>query len=331
MHSNIFLAFSALVASVTGAVLSTRNGYPRPHHEDARLIYQFANGTMIENIAIRSNGNLLVTLTDKPELYEVNPFIPKTAKLVHRFPGYLGLLGITEVSPDVFTLNAGNFSLTTGPAPGSWAVWQVAFHKDQPKVSKVVDIPEALSLNGMTTLSSTPNTILAADSTAGVVYSVNTRTGSYKVVLDDETFKPAAGAEIPIGINGIRYLNHYVYYTNSFKPFFGRVRVNKTGYATGSYETIATDVVGDDFAVTPHAAYIAGNPTNVVTEVNLSTGEGKVIAGNLNSSLVAGDTSVAFGRTKKDKHVLYVVTVGGSLSPVNGTFSEGGKIVALDL
>ncbi|KAL7812173.1 quino protein amine dehydrogenase beta chain-like protein [Trichoderma aethiopicum] len=331
MHPHIFLSFSALVASVTGAVLNTRNGYPRPHHEDPRLVYQFANGTTLENIATRSNGNLLVTLTDRPELYEVNPFVPKTAKLVHRFPGYLGLLGITEVSPDVFTLNAGNFSVTTGPAAGSWAVWQVAFHKNQPKVAKVVDIPEALSLNGMTTLASSPNTILAADSTAGVVYSVNTRTGSYEVVLDDETFKPAADAELPIGINGIRYLDHYVYYTNSFKAFFGRVRVNKAGHAVGDFEAVATDIVGDDFAVTPHAAYIAGNPTNVVTEVNLATGEGKVIAGNLNSSLVAGGTSVAFGRTKKDKHVLYVVTTGGSMSPVNGTFSEGGKIVALDV
>lgn len=331
MHSNIFLTFSALVASVTGAVLNPRNAYPQPPHDSSRLVYQFANGTTIENIAIRSNGNLLVTLTDRPELYEVNPFVPKTAKLVHHFPGYLGLVGITEVSPDVFTLNAGNFSATTGPTEGSWAVWQVAFHKDQPKVSKVVDIPEALSLNGMTTLASSPNTILAADSTAGVVYSVNTRTGSYKAVLDDETFKPAADAELPIGINGIRYLDHYVYYTNSFKAFFGRVRVNKSGYAAGSYETVATGIVGDDFAVTPQVAYIAGNPTNVVTKLDLATGESKVIAGNLNSSLVAGDTSVALGRTWKDKHVLYVVTVGGSLSPVNGTFSEGGKIVALDI
>ncbi|PTB63355.1 quino protein amine dehydrogenase beta chain-like protein [Trichoderma citrinoviride] len=331
MHSNIFLTFTALVASATGAVLDTRNGYPQPSQEDPRLVYQFANGTTIENVAVRSNGNLLLTLTDRPELYEVNPFIPKSAKLIHHFPDYLGLLGITEVSPDVFTLNAGNFSVTEGPTKGSFAVWQVAFHKDQPNVSKVADIPEALSLNGMTTLPSSPNTILTADSTAGLVYSVNTRTGSYKVVLDDETFKPAADAELPIGINGIRFLDHYVYYTNSFKALFGRVRVNKSGFATGSYETIATGILGDDFALTPEAAYIAGNPTNTVTEVDLSTGENEVIAGNLNSSLVAGDTSVAFGRTKKDKHVLYVVTTGGSLSPVNGTFSEGGKIVALDI
>ncbi|KAL7907728.1 hypothetical protein GGI35DRAFT_454671 [Trichoderma velutinum] len=331
MHSNFFFTFSALIASVaTGAVISPRNGSPWTTVKDHRLIYQFANGTTVENIAVRSNGNLLVTLTDRPELYEVDPFNPKSAKLIHHFSGYLALLGITEVSPDVFTLNAGNYSTDNGLVPGSWAIWQVAFHNEQSKISKVTDLPEAQFLNGMTTLESTPNTILTADSAEGIVYSVNTHTGKYKVVLENEVFKPAPGAPLPIGVNGIRYLDHYVYYTNSFDPLFGRVPVSNSGCAVGDYKTIVTGVFGDDFAVTPQAAYLAGNPTNVLTEVKLD-GEDKVIAGNLNSSLIAGATSAAFGRTIRDKHTLYVVTTGAALSPVNGTFIEGGKIVALDI
>ncbi|PNP56219.1 hypothetical protein THARTR1_03744 [Trichoderma harzianum] len=327
MHSSFFFAFSALIASVaTGAVINPRYGSPWTTVKDHRLIHQFTNGTTVENIAVRSNGNLLVTLTDRPELYEVNPFNPKSPKLIHHFSGYLTLLGITEVSPDVFTLNAGNFSAETGVSPGSWTVWQVAFHNEQTKISKVTDIPEAQFLNGMTTLQTTPNTILTADSAGGVVYSVNTHTGEYKVVLEDETFKPAPGAPLPIGVNGIRYLDHYVYYTNSFDPLFGRVPVSKSGYAVGDYQTIVTGVFGDDFAVTPQAAYVAGNIANVITEIKLD-GENKVLAGNINSSLIAGATSVVFGRTIRDKHVLYVTTTG----TVNATFSEGGKIVALDL
>ncbi|KAL6799428.1 hypothetical protein GGI42DRAFT_361341 [Trichoderma sp. SZMC 28013] len=327
MHSSFFFTFSALIASVvTGAVINPRYGSSWATAKDHRLIHQFANGTTVENIAVRSNGNLLVTLTSSPELYEIDPFNPKSLKLIHHFSGYLALLGITEVSPDVFTLNAGNFSLETGVDPGSWAVWQVAFHNEQTNISKVTDIPEAQFLNGMTTLESTPNTILTADSALGVVYSVNTHTGEYKVVLEDETFKIAPGAPLPIGVNGIRYLDHYVYYTNSFDPLFGRVPVSKSGCAVGDYETIFTGNFGDDFTVTPQAAYIAGNPANVITEVKLD-GENKVIAGNINSSLVAGATSVHFGRTVRDKHVLYVTTTG----TVNATFTEGGKIVALDI
>ncbi|KAL6821381.1 hypothetical protein V8C40DRAFT_250210 [Trichoderma camerunense] len=327
MHSNFFFTFSALVASVaTGAVINPRYGSPWTTVKDHRLIHQFPNGTTVENMAVRSNGNLLVTLTSTPELYEIDPFNPKSPKLIHHFSGNLALLGITEVSPDVFTLNAGNFSAETGLSPGSWSVWQVAFHNEQTKISKVTDIPEAQFLNGMTTLESTPNTILTADSAGGVVYSVDTHTGKYKVALENDVFKPAPGAPLPIGVNGIRYLDGYVYYTNSFDPLFGRVPVSKSGCATGEYKTILTGVFGDDFAVTPQAAYVAGNPANVITEIKLD-GENKVIAGNINSSLVAGATSVHFGRTIRDKHVLYVTTTG----TVNATFVEGGKIVALDI
>ncbi|KAL7784933.1 hypothetical protein V8C37DRAFT_394968 [Trichoderma ceciliae] len=329
MHSNLFIAFSALLASVvTSAVINPRIGGTWPTPKDSRVIYQFSSGTELENIAVRSNGNLLVTLTDRPEIYEVNPFNPKDTKLVHHFSGYLGLLGITEVTPDVFTVNVGNFSVETGPALGSWAIWQVAFLNDEAKISKVTDLPEASFLNGMTTLESTPNTILSSDSTAGVIYSINTQTRKYKVVLDNEAFKIAPGAPLPIGINGIRYLDNYVYYTNSFNFIFGRVRVNKSGSAIASFETIATGLGADDFAVTKRAAYVAGNIYNVITKVKLDGGS-RVIAGNLNSSLVAGATSAAFGRTWLDKHILYVVTNGANLSPVNGTFTEGGKIVAL--
>ncbi|KAL7942777.1 hypothetical protein V8C42DRAFT_330351 [Trichoderma barbatum] len=330
MYFSFPFTVSAFVATIaTGAVIDPRNGSPWSTLRDHRVIYQFSNGTTIENVAIRPNGNLLVTLTDRPELYEVNPFSSKNAKLIHRFSEHLGLLGITEVSPDVFTLNAGNFSLQTGPVQGSWAIWQVAFHNDLTKISKVTDLPEAVLLNGMTTLESTPHTILTADSAAGVIYSVNTHTGRYKVVLDNEAFKPVPGAPLPIGINGIRYLDHYVYYTNSFNPLFGRVPVSKSGCPVGNYKTIFAGFAGDDFVVTPQAAYIAGNPLNVLIEVK-PNGENKVIAGNLNSSLIAGATSVAFGRTRRDKHILYVVTEGAALSPVNGTFTEGGKIVALE-
>ncbi|KAL7931278.1 hypothetical protein V8C35DRAFT_309983 [Trichoderma chlorosporum] len=331
MISSFFFAFLALIASFAhSAVIPPRNGCPWSPVTGHRDIYQFSNGTTIENIAVRSNGNFLVTLSDRPELYEVNPFSPKGVKLVHNFSQYLGLSGITEVSPDVFAVNAGNYSEGATTFPGSWAVWQVVFHNEQPQISKVTDLVEAELLNGMTTLGSTPNTILTGDSSAGVIYSVNIQTKRYEPVLENEAFKPVPGAPLPIGVNGIRYLDNYVYYTNSFAPIYGRVPVSKSGYATGSYETISTTVVGDDFAVTPQAAYIAGNPLNVITEVKLD-GENKVIAGNLNSNLVAGATSVAFGRTVRDSHVLYVVTNGAALSPVNGTFTEGGKIVALNI
>ena len=52
-----------------------------------------------------------------------------------------------------------------------------------------------------------------------------------------------------------------------------------------------------------------------------------IVAGDLHSTLVAGPTSTAFGRTQQDHSVLHVTTTGGFWSSVK---LEGGKVVAID-
>ena len=78
-----------------------------------RDIAVFPNGTWVENINILSNGQLLVTLLNVPELYQVDPRGIQEPRLVQRLPGVEGLLGTAEVAPDVFAVIAGNFSLAT--------------------------------------------------------------------------------------------------------------------------------------------------------------------------------------------------------------------------
>lgn len=103
------------------------------------------------------------------------------------------------------------------------------------------------------------------------------------------------------------------------------------GTALGKYEVVAKIVFGDDFAIgDDRNAYLAGNAMNVVSKVSLN-GQVEVIAGDLDSTTVAGATTVAFGRTKVDRRTLYMVTSRAIYAPVNGTFVEGGKIVAVDL
>ena len=79
----------------------------------------------MENIAVRPNGNLLVTLVNKPELWEVSPCAQKESsqtRLIHHFTGEEQATGITELSSDVFAIitpntvwkmnlnNAGNYT-----------------------------------------------------------------------------------------------------------------------------------------------------------------------------------------------------------------------------
>ncbi|KID76134.1 quinoprotein amine dehydrogenase beta chain-like protein, partial [Metarhizium brunneum ARSEF 3297] len=302
---------------------------------NARVIHQFPNGTWLENIAERRNGNLLVTLLDRPELYQVDPHNPANATLVHNFAGYTSLFGITETSPDVFAIIAGNFTPGAGTQEGTYAIWSTDFAGCKgAEVSKIVDIPEAKLLNGMTTLDANTGEVLVSDSGRGLVLRVDTKSGEYTTVLENDVFQPAPTAPIQLGINGIRLLGDHLYYTNTYASVYGRVAINPaTGEAAGPFETISTDVMGDDFALDNQGnAYIAANPENEAVRVDRD-GDAEVLAGNLNSTLVPGPTAAWLGKAqdRDGKRVLYVVTSGGQAGPINGTYTEGGKILALDV
>lgn len=222
IFSSVFLLPALLATVKAWPILMVERGHAS-HQVNAHTLYQFQDGTRLENIAVRRNGNLLVTLSDRPELYEVNPFNPAPPKLIHHFAGYSGLGGITKITPDVFTVNARNTTFEPITAiPKSFAVWKVDLNcGSRAKVSKVADMPDALFLNGMTTLDSRAGTILVGDCAGGRVFRVDTQTGDYTVALDDKLLQPPPDAILPVGVNGIRLTGNYLYFTNSFKAQSG--------------------------------------------------------------------------------------------------------------
>src|SRR5437762_692546 len=91
-----------------------------------RTLHQFPKPSWVENLCVRSNGQLLLTVLTSPDLYLLDPSEPSQPILIHSFEGYLGLMGISEVENDVFYIAAGNFNLSTfDPGAGSYAVWEV--------------------------------------------------------------------------------------------------------------------------------------------------------------------------------------------------------------
>lgn len=300
-----------------------------------RTVFEWENGTWAENIAIRSSGDLLVTLMDRPELYSINPQT-QAANLITDLEdetNAIGFLGITEMAHDVFIIIAGNFSIARGESdPASFSVWEIDFNRGGKceKVKEIEEFPQASFLNGMTTLNRQDKTVLISDSVLGLVWLLDTRTGTSTVVLQDDTMKPAPGSFPVIGINGIRIFEDYLYYINADKELFCRVQVDlSTGKARGPYEVIATEVPGDDFAISAQGvAYVGTNAQNGLVRIT-PDGNHTLIAGGLDSTVVAGATSAAIGRTAQDKDVVYVVTSGAQARPVNGTYTEGGKVVAV--
>ena len=235
------------------------NAVPTPHPPPPAIctIYEFPNETWVENIAVRSNGNLLLNLLSTPQLYELDPFnpAPSSAKLLHTFPYATGLAGIAEIQPNIFAVLAGNWSLETfSTTPASWSAWKVDFTQGRnklPVVSKIADLTKASFANGMTLLAPGSPFLLIADSVLGVVWRLNYLTSEYKVILESPLMTPPSGP-IVLGINGIHVFNSYVYFTNSFQGLFARVPVNlhgpDAGSATGKYEVVANNGAGDDFA-----------------------------------------------------------------------------------
>jgi hypothetical protein len=250
-----------------------------------------------------------------------------SAALVSRIPNVTGLLGIVEMQPlDVFYAIAGNFSLANLTSTnGSYSIWTIDMRRPSAVVSKLTDIPEGNSLNGIAALNESQGLLVVGDAGAGVVYTLNVHTGNYSKTIDDPTMKP--NSSYPIGINGIKVRDGYLYYTSEAQELFCRIPINTTsGTATGPAEIIATNIFGDDFSLDQAGnAYVGENIRNVVAEITPG-GNVSVVAGSLNSTLVAGATSTAFGRTSGNGSVLYVTTSGGLGSPVR---AEGGKVVAI--
>ena len=302
----------------------------------SRDIHQFPNNTWVENMAVRQSGQILVTVLSAPELYQVDPFHTNSPPtLIHRFPGALGLLGIVELQHDVFYVIAGNGSVVTlSSANGSYSVWKVDMGSGKVLdgamyppaiVSKVVDIPEGVFLNGMAVLNESRGLIVIGDAGAGQVFTLDVETGKYSKTIDDPTMKPTPS--IPLGINGLKIRDGYLYYASTAQAVFNRIPINDAdGTPAGPAETVARFMLADDFSFDSAGdAYIAQDPLNTVAKVT-TDGVVSIVAGSLDSTQVAGVTATGFGRTPNDRSVLYVTTSGGYFGPV---IRQGGKVVAI--
>ncbi len=299
-----------------------------------RVIFQLPNkGTWFENIAVRPNGVLLATRVDVPEVWAIDP-ASGAGTTLHSLPAPINsITGITELSPDVYAIGAGRYDLAKGAVEGSWEIWTFSLASQDGDAAstprKVVSVPRAGLVNGLTTLDA--NTILAADSTHGSVYKIDLVSNTCTLALSDELMDPGPEPFIPIGINGIKIRDGYLYFTNSARALFCRLPIDASAKTAGQVEVLAKGVVPDDLAFdTDGSALIMAHPQNIVVRVLPGSSEVITVAGKADSLEVAGGTACAFGRKDGEHRVLYAVTAGGLSSPVNGE-TEPAKVVAIDL
>lgn len=267
-------ALPLLAALAHGAVIAPR-----------QTAAQVVKLNSIENVAVRSNGQILATNMNAATLYAVDP-VAKTSTTALTVTGASGLSGIGEYAPDIFAVIGGK------------GIYKVDFTASPPKSSLIRTITEANNLNGLAVFDN--SSVLVADAGKGVVYKFDVNSGNYAVVLQDTTMAPSGG--IPFGIDGIKYRDGVVWYTNIFKNSFHKVAVDPaTAKPTGAYTTLWTNLMGDDLCFGPNGKiYVATNSKNSLVEVDPAVGKPTSVG------TVTGSTSCAFGRTEKDANVAYV-------------------------
>ncbi|KAF7558283.1 hypothetical protein G7Z17_g62 [Cylindrodendrum hubeiense] len=300
-----------------------------PNH----VVTQFPEGTWIENLAVRSNGNLLLTsLLPNASVYEVSNPTHESPAVSRRFTidSVSSLLGITETTPDVFAIIGGNFSATAGGIKGSYGVWKADFSKKgHVKPELVTHIPEALLLNGATTVPQNQNLVLIADSELGLVWRVDIRTGRYSVAANvTEMGSEGSAVAFSIGINGLHIHDDYLWWTNKYLLSVFKVKFTDQGVIAkgATVETVSELSVTalDDFTFGPgnkDIAWVCTNSGNTVLALK-PNGKSIVVAGGTDSDEVAVSTAAKFGRTSQDNRILYVTTGAG--------VSTSGKVQAID-
>lgn len=325
------------------------------------VISTFPSGTWVENLVPRSeDGNFVATLLSAPEVYllsSTNAFAPL---LLAQFPAHTGVFGVVELGHDIFYAIVGNFSVKTFVStPGSYGIFKIDLNGHAAgshtaghgklskqaakgvKVTKVADLPNAGLPNGLTVLNPNTGILLVADSTKGLVWSVNVFTGHTAIAINDPSMAPNAtlSGGLPLGINGLSVSNGYLYYDNSNYVTFNRIAINSTtGHPTGSAEVLAdqefANIFPDDFTLDfagglwfaceyGHIAYLAG--------VSSGTFQPGIVAVAGNSTGPVGLTSAKFGTSAEDlkRGSLYVATNGGPFT-YGGAHPARGQLVRYD-
>ena len=287
-----------------------------------RLVFQFCDQVRLENLAPRSNGDLLLTAVNVPHVYYLDPKASHpSAKLLHEFPYATGITGIVEIAPDIFIVAAGNWSSATFEAtPGSFTAWSIDFNKPEPTMRNITHMPRAAALNGMTNLKGSPDIALIADSNLGAVWSLNTTTGEHKIAIQDPLFSNCTKA-FPLGINGISTYGERLYFLNSALGIYGRIPITNNGSRAGEVEILARAgpavTTFDDIAMDWEGnSWIATHP-NALTEITVE-GKQRNITANSNDVGMKQPTSARFGRgSKKAEKTLYMTTIGGQVFAVD--------------
>jgi hypothetical protein len=302
-------------------------------HDDKRqakltTIASFPRNYFLENIAVRADNSLLVTVVNPKELWYVPPTngrVPVEPSLSFAFAQPVS--GIVETEPNIFYVCTSN-AYTTHESYLHRLDLREWIPGSSVDPQEVLEFPKsARALNGSCRVAA--NVILVADSMAGLIWRVDLPadgTPVARVWLQHESMRYYPGSLKPEqpGINGIRYAAKlgYVYYTATAKKLFMRVQANpETMGAVGEPEHVSAGRMADDFCIDEDAgvAYVTTHRENTIDCISLDparNSERFIVAGDPFCEELIGPSSGAWSRLPGEYgKVAYFTTDGGTASP----------------
>ncbi len=301
-----------------------------PSQAKLTTIARFPVKSFLENLAVRSDGSVLVTSMNAKTLFYVPPTdgaAPVEPIQLHTFEQ--PTTGLVEVEPDIFFVSTS--SLYTSHESFLHRLDLREWRPGSPlRLDEVFRFPErARGLNGSCLLG--PGVVLVADCFAGLIWRLDLQAGGWapraRVWLEHESMGYFPGKLKPEqpGVNGIRYAErtHRLYYTATAKKLLMGVDVDpSTLKPAGTPELVVAGRMGDDFCIDEDAGviYLATHRQNTIDRVSMDPGDNSgftvCAAGDPFTEELIGPSSGAWGRAPGDYgKVAFFITDGGTASP----------------
>lgn len=251
---------------------SQRNGKakakPDPYLHDILLVDQLPSDAWAEGLALRPNGDALVSRVDQPELFTIelasaaranggggddngNEFDALRPRTIHTFDDANGVFDVCRLpgggggraKGEEYAVLSGfaDFAKPDAASFHTFVLWRVVLQpggdRVPSQVSKIAELPDTGVPVGLESFGSL---ILLADAGKGCIWKIHVPTGKVSVFLEDPTMQPHAGDAF--GVNRIKVRGGYLWYTNTGTGTLSRVPVRSSEddiQAVGPVEPIA--------------------------------------------------------------------------------------------
>ncbi|HLG81761.1 MAG TPA: hypothetical protein VKY22_12145 [Bradyrhizobium sp.] len=297
------------------------------------VVAEFPEKFFLENMAVRSDGSMLVTVQNRKELWYVptpGKDLPVAPALLHGFE--FNTAFVVEWQPDVFLLGVADVYETHEAR--LYAIDLRGWTPNQPiKPRLLLEFPRPwVGLNGACMIA--PNVLLAAGM-ANLIWRVDLAengSATARIWLQHDTMRNRPGEKKPEqpGTNGVQYAprSGYLYYTTTSQQMMLRVKVDPaTLEAADLPEFVAGGRQWDDFLIDEAAqvAYATTHRENTIDRVRLAhdgNREGRtVVAGDPFNETLVGPSAGGWSRASGEYgRIGYFATDGGTAAPPDGIF-----------